>query len=83
MSMLHITMHPANRLTPPPMPIPLNIGVENKIEATANRLLERLLAEKMLAAYRGYMFGMYSKTDCTMKYVPKMDIASPTVGAIQ
>ena len=29
------------------------------------------------------MFGMYRKMDCTMKYVPKMDMARPTVGAIQ
>jgi hypothetical protein len=50
MSKLHITMQPANKLTPPSMPMPVNIGLEKQIAATANKLLERLFAEKMLAA---------------------------------
>jgi hypothetical protein len=53
MSRLQITMRPANRLTPPSMPMPRNIGLEKRMAAMANKLLERLLAEKMLAAYRG------------------------------
>jgi hypothetical protein len=53
MRTLHTTMQPANKLTPPSIPMPVNIGRENKMAATAKRLLERLLAEKMLAAYRG------------------------------
>jgi hypothetical protein len=58
----HNTMHPASRLTPPSIPIPWNIGLANKIAANANALLLRLLALKMLAAYVGYMLGMYSRT---------------------
>jgi hypothetical protein len=46
-------MQPASRLTPPSIPIPVNIGREKRMAATANKLLDRLLAEKMLAAYRG------------------------------
>jgi hypothetical protein len=33
--------------------MPVNMGLENKMAATAKRLLDRLLAEKMLAAYFG------------------------------
>lgn len=50
MSRLHITMHPASRLTPPSIPMPWNIGREKRMAATANKLRDRLFAEKMLAA---------------------------------
>jgi hypothetical protein len=46
-------MNPARRLTPPSMPMPRNMGLANRIAANANKLLDRLFAEKMLAAYRG------------------------------
>ncbi len=51
--MVHSTMKPARRLTPPSIPMPRNIGLEKRTAANANKLLDRLLAEKMLAAYRG------------------------------
>lgn len=50
---VHSTMKPASRLTPPSIPMSRNMGLENKIAANANKLLDKLFAEKMLAAYRG------------------------------
>jgi len=44
---------PARRLTPPPMPRFMNIGLENSTQAAAKRLLDRSFAAKSDAAYLG------------------------------
>jgi hypothetical protein len=59
------------------------MGLAKRIAANANALRDKLFVPKMLAAYLGYMLGMYSNTLWAMKYTPKMVRPRPTVGAIQ
>lgn len=50
MPIVQRTINPASRLTPPSIPSLSNMGRENRIAANANKLRDRLFAEKMLAA---------------------------------
>jgi len=49
--------NPANKLTPPPMPRLINIGLENKTQAAAKRDRDRSFAANSEAAYLGYESG--------------------------
>ena len=48
-----IAVSPANKLTPPPTPNLSSIGLVNNTAANANKLLARLFAAKIDAAYFG------------------------------
>jgi hypothetical protein len=54
----HKAIKPPKRLTPPLIPSASNIGLATRIATNANKLLAKLFAAKILAAYVGYIIGI-------------------------
>lgn len=67
---------PARRLTPPAIPRFKNIGLANKMHATANRERHKSFAANSEAAYLGYDMGKYTKTLWKMRKLEVIKIVT-------
>lgn len=74
---------PANRLIPPPIPKLINIGLENKIHAAANKDRDKSLAANKEAAYFGYDNGRYTNTHWNIRKLAVTKITTPMRLTIQ
>jgi len=74
---------PARRLTPPPIPKVMNIGLENITHPAANAARKRSFPAKSDAAYCGYESGRYTNTHWKMMKFEVTRITTPIIDTIQ